>query len=474
MNAEQPVVDRRAGPSGSAAPGWWIVAARELTDLWFGGKGPLILVLFSVLLGLVCFVFATNVELALFTSKELMWMLLQMAYMAGAVIGIGTGADCFSGERDRETLEGLLLTPTSRQQIVVGKFLAAFSLWPACAAISVPYFVQLTPDTEILMITLLWGGVCGTLLAVGMTGLGMIVSALSNSNKVSMSMSLAIFLIFFLPAQFRGAAQRGAVARFVLRANPLAAVDVFTEKLIVNFRTLSEFGNYLLSPVVFAVLVLGVLFLVVGPGLRLDGGIARLFRLRRARVVAAASGVGLVMLLAALPTMAAQEPVPTAPQPRLAISINMGSKQAEAGDKFDFETVVTNSDAQTVSNVVVAMNIVNLSQGEAVDPEDWSPERTQYIEELAPGQSTTLSWTVHSVFSGKYLVYMVVIPKPAGPTATSQPVASNGIHLTITGVTRVNPGGMLPIALATTGGLSLGAVGLHWLRRRGIESGGSR
>ena len=77
------------------------------------------------------------------------------------------------------------------------------------------------------------------------------------------------------------------------------------------------------------------------------------------------------------------------------------------------------------------------------------------------------------MFAGKYLVYMVVIPKPAGTKATSQPVASNGIHLTIKGVARVNPGGMLPVALATTGGLSLGAVGLHWFRRRGIDTGGS-
>ncbi|PYN59750.1 MAG: hypothetical protein DMD90_28330 [Candidatus Rokuibacteriota bacterium] len=473
-SAKQHVVERRAGPSGSAAPGWWVVAARELTDLWLGGKGPVILVLFSVLLGLVCFVFATNVELALFTPKELMWMLLQMAYMAGAVIGIGMGADCFSGERDRETLEGLLLTPTRRTQIVVGKFLAAFSLWPACAAISVLYFVKLTPDNEILMITLLWGGVCGTLLAVGMTGLGMIVSALSNSNKVSMSVSLAIFLIFLLPAQFRGAAQKGAVGKFVQWANPLAAVDEFTEKLIVNLRTLQEYGNYLVPPIVFTVLVLGVLFLIVGPGLRLDGGVPPLFRWRRGRAAAAAAAAGLMVLLAALPTMAAQQPASTAAQPPLQISISMDYKQAEAGDKFDFDTVVTNAATQKVSNVVVAMNIVNLSKGEAVDPEDWSPERTQYIEDLQPGQSTTLSWKVHSVFAGNYLVYMAVIPKPAGPKDTIQPVASNAIHLTIKGVARVNPGGMMPVALATTGGLSLGAFGLHWFRRRGIDIGGSR
>ena len=210
------------------------------------------------------------------------------------------------------------------------------------------------------MITLLWGGVCGTLLAVGMTGLGMIVSALSNSNKVSMSVSLAMFLIVLLPAQFRGAAQKGAVAKFVQWANPLAAVDEFTEKLIVNLRTLNEFGNWLVPPIVFTVLVLGVLFLIVGPGLRLDGGMPRLFRWRRGRAVGAAAAAGLMVLLAALPTMAAQQPASTAAQPPLQISINMDYKQAEAGDKFDFDTVVTNAATQKVSNVVVAMNIVNL------------------------------------------------------------------------------------------------------------------
>lgn len=474
MNATPHVIEGRARSSGSTAPGWWVVAARELTDLWFGGKGPIILVLYSILLGLVCFVFATNVELALFTPKELAWMLLQVAYMAGAIIGLGLGSDCFSGERDRDSLEGLLLTPVSRTQIAVGKFLAAFSLWPACAAVSVPYFVQLTPEQEIFNLIVLWGGVCGTLLAAGMTGLGMIVSAVSSSNKVSMSTSLGIFLLFLLPAQFKGAAQKGAVGKWVQWANPIAAVDEFTEKLIVNLRTLDEYGSWLLPPVAFTVLVLGLLFLVVGPRLRLEGGMSPLFRWRRGRVVAASTAGGLVVLLAALPTLAAQPPAPPAAQPPLQISLNLEYKKADAGDKFGFETVVTNRGAEKLSDVIVAMNIVNISKGEAVDPEDWSPERTQYIEDLEPGQAVPLSWIVHSVFGGKYLVYMTVITKPASPEATTQPVASRAVHLTVTSVARVNPGGVLPIALGTTGGLSLGAFGLHWVRRRRLAAGSSR
>ena len=472
MNARQQEAERRAGPADSMVPGWWIVASRELTDLWFGGKGPLLLVIFSLVLALVSYVFASNVEIALFTPKELMWMLLQVCYMSGALIGLVLGAECFSGERDRETLEGLLLTPTRRTHIVLGKFLAAFSVWPLCAALAVPFFVQLSPEAEILRITLFWGAVTGTLLSAGMIALGMIVSAWSSSNRVSFSVSLTIFLIFLIPSQFRGAAQKGTIGKFVQWANPLAATDEFTEKLIVNLRTYDEYASWIMSDVVFCALTLGVLFFIVGPGLHLDAGMSRLFRLRPGRAAAAAAC--LAVLLAAAPTLAAQQPASTAAEAPLKISLNMDYREAEAGDKFEFETVITNPGTQKVSSVVVAMNIVNMSKGEAVDPEDWSPERTQYIQDLGPGESTTLTWKVHSVFGGKYMVYIVGIPKPAGPKQTSMPSASNGIHLTIKPVARVNPGGMLPVALTTTSGASVAALGLWWARRRGLDRGDSQ
>jgi hypothetical protein len=300
-----------------------------------------------------------------------------------------------------------------------------------------------------------------------MIGLGMIVSALSNSNRVSMTASLAIYLVMLAPSQFTGAAQKGDVAKFVQWLDPIAAVDEFTEKLIVNMRTLHEVQTYLTPILGFAVLVLALLFLVVGPRLRLDGQMA--FRWRRRPVAAAA---GLVLLLAAWPTLAASAPAP-APPP-LEISINQQYKQATAGDKIEFETVVTNPGPEKVSNVVVALNVLNIPKGEAIDPEDWSPERTQYIEEIEPGASVPLQWTVYAVFRGKYLVYMTVVQKPAGPQATVRPVASSGINLTIQTDTSMNPGGTLPVALATTGGLSLGACGLRWVRRRRIDAGSAR
>jgi hypothetical protein len=109
-----------------------------------------------------------------------------------------------------------------------------------------------------------------------------------------------------------------------------------------------------------------------------------------------------------------------------------------------------------------------------VDPEDWSPQRTQYLETLAPGQSSTLSWRVNAILDGDYLIYMVVIPEPSGADATSLPVASSGIHLTVTKFTKLNPRGVLPYAIGGPLILGLGIVYLLRRRRQDIDTGSTK
>ena len=52
-SAHQYVAERRSAPSRSGAPGWWVVATRELKDVWFGGKGPKVRAL-QMYLGIKC------------------------------------------------------------------------------------------------------------------------------------------------------------------------------------------------------------------------------------------------------------------------------------------------------------------------------------------------------------------------------------------------------------------------------------
>ena len=157
-------------------------------------------------------------------------------------------------------------------------------------------------------------------------------------------------------------------------------------------------------------------------------------------------------------------------RPPLQISIDVGAKVVQAGTPIFYNTVLTNNGTAASPPLIVAMNITNIdAKGEIVDPEDWSPERTQYTESVAAGQSVKLSWRVNAILDGDYMVYMVAIPTPSSKETTSQPVASSGIHLTVTPFTKLNPGGVLPYAIG--GPVVLGLMIFFVYRHRRRKTG---
>src|SRR3954451_3705578 len=123
----------------AASPAWIVVAVQELRDLWLGGKGLLLSLVFSGLLSVLSYLVATNQALNFLEQRESVNLTLQVAIAVGALLALLAGADAISGERERGSLESLLLTPVSRLDFTAGKLLAALSLWLAAFAITIPY-----------------------------------------------------------------------------------------------------------------------------------------------------------------------------------------------------------------------------------------------------------------------------------------------------------------------------------------------
>jgi len=256
--------------SKSARPAWLLVLIRELTDLWVGGKALVLVFIYTVFLGVITYVIASNSELSLIPPKEMVYETIKNVMAVSLFIGLIIGADSLSGERERNTLESLLLTPASRRQIVIGKFLAAVTFWPAAFVIAIPTFKLLSQGDEIFGQGLFWGGLLGTVMVFAYVGLGMLVSYWSNSNKTSYFVSLGIYILFLVPAQLPGTAQTGVMGQFLQWINPIAAVNHFLSKILVNNIKFSEFWTWIEAPIVFCALILGTLFLYAAPGLRLE------------------------------------------------------------------------------------------------------------------------------------------------------------------------------------------------------------
>lgn len=460
-------------PAGPVTPTWWVVFKKELGDLWIGGRALQLTVAYTIVLGIYTYITARDSTLSLVPPKEMVYELTKAAMVACVFVGLIIGADSLSGERERATLEGLLLTPTSRRQIVIGKFLAAASPGPAALAITIPYMRVLSQGDEVFAQAVLWGAGLACVLTFAFTALAMFVGFWCNSNKTSLFVSLCLYLLFLLPTQLPGHAQGGTMGLFGQWINPLAAPRYFLASLLVNNWTLARAWSWLLSPLGFAVLMFGLLFWYAGPDLRLEAGKTRRILGPRARATVA---ILLVSLLSfATPAWAlSQEPAPPAQmaETQLQVSIDVTAKTVRAGTPLMYNTVVTNNGTTATPPLIVAMNIINLNKsGDVVDPEDWSPQRTQYADPIGPGQSATLNWRINAILDGNYMVYMVAIPAPGGAESTSHPVTSPGIHLIVTKYTRLNPGGVLPYAIGGPVLLGLIIFFVYRQRHRQIDAG---
>ena len=288
MSNLQNVSDRRNVSSGTGSPVWWLVCKEELSELWLGGRVLNLLILFSVLLSITAYLLATNNELSLTPPALMELIAVQGTITFGLFIGLIIASESISGERERTTLESLLLTPSSRRQLVAGKYLAALSVWPAALVLSIPYMVTLAQGDPIVVPALLWGALLGTVLAAIFTALGMVVSIWSSSNKVSLFVSLLIYVLCLLPSQLPGQVQATPALTAIRVIDPVEATNQLLQKILANSDPqvgtgvdpvpLSAIGVYFAGLAVVGALIVGLLFIFVAPRLHLEGGRASIIR----------------------------------------------------------------------------------------------------------------------------------------------------------------------------------------------------
>jgi ABC-2 type transport system permease protein len=225
-----------------------IVARQEVRDHWLGGRALGLLFAFSLLLGAMTYLTATNSLLNFLEQRESVNLTLQVAVAVGALLVLLTTADAFSG-----TLESLLLAPARRVDLVVGKGLAALTIWPAAFLVSIPYIWFLARGVGIVGVALAGGFLVGSLLALFLAGLGLFISSLSGSNRVSLSVSLFLLLALFAPTQLPSGAQQGWAGDLFIRIDPFSSGLHYLGKIVVDGHGAGQDASWLVSPVVAAV-----------------------------------------------------------------------------------------------------------------------------------------------------------------------------------------------------------------------------
>src|SRR5215218_8381548 len=259
--------------AGECQPGWLVVAQQECRDLWTSGRGLILLFLFSVLLSAVTYLTSTNQALNFLEQRESVNLVLQLAVAVGVLVTLVVSADAISGERERGTLESLLITPVSRRSIIAGKLIAALTMWFATFLATVPYVWVLARGVGILSEALALGFCVGTLVAVGLGSIGLLISGVCNSNKTSIAASIFLLLILFAPTQLPSGLPQGWFFEVLLRANPVASALAYISSMLVEGHSWTQDLSYLITPLLTAIIA-GSALIFAGPQLvRLTRGV---------------------------------------------------------------------------------------------------------------------------------------------------------------------------------------------------------
>lgn len=90
------------------------------------------------------------------------------------------------------------------------------------------------------------------------------------------------------------------------------------------------------------------------------------------------------------------------------MQISQKSAALTAGEWVEFSTVLRNDGATATPPLAAHLSIAAVDEGRHVDPEDWSPQRTQYLPPLQPGESVQLTWKLHALFEGVFVSFITV------------------------------------------------------------------
>lgn len=193
--------------------------------LYLAGCG--VLSIFSLLL-------VSNTELSLLDNAQAVYMMSAIIIALALLITVIRGSDGFAGERERETLEILLITPVSPAEVAIAKLMGQIFSWLVVFVLSIPYLWAVGSTGQNLISALIYLLIAGTLLVVIFGGFSLALSARMKTFKGALSIGLTAFLLSGSPILLGPSLRQSTVGRFIDLINPFADALNMLDSVVVD------------------------------------------------------------------------------------------------------------------------------------------------------------------------------------------------------------------------------------------------
>ena len=154
--------------------------------------------------------------------------------------------------------------------------------------------------------------------------------------------------------------------------------------------------------------------------------------------------VSLVTFVAALLTVLLQVAASAQITGTVDVTVHPTTEQVVLGESFEIDIDITNNGTGATPPLVIHIDITDPTSDSSVDPEDWTSTLSKTTGVIEAGQTHSVTWSLQPISPGTYSIYAVAL-SPGIDNST----ISNIVTIEVADQRSLNPGGILPVALAT-------------------------
>lgn len=232
---------------------------KELFEDFLAARGAFLLLVASVVLSVFSLLLVSNTELSLLDNAQAVYLMTAIILTLASLMAIVRGSDGFAGERDRETLEALLLAPVTGQGVAAAKLVGILLSWLVLFALSIPYLWAVGSRGQNLGPAIGYLAITGTLLVITFAGLTLVLSAKMKTFKGVLSMGLTLLLFSASPVLLGPSLRQSTVGQMMDFVNPFADALNTLDSVVIDGQKMVFQLLRLSIMIIYSVSVLGLL-----------------------------------------------------------------------------------------------------------------------------------------------------------------------------------------------------------------------
>jgi ABC-type transport system involved in multi-copper enzyme maturation permease subunit len=207
---------------------------KECAENFLVFRAALMFIVACVLMSVFSVLLISNTELSLLDNAQAIYMLTTIILIVGSLLALVQGSDAFAGERERDTLEVLLISPVNGRQVSMVKLFNTLFSWLVLFVLSLPYMWAIGGKSSNLISSIVALFVTGTLCVSIIGGLALILSLRSHTLKGSLLPGMTIFLLLISPVALGPGLRNNVIGRIVDNIDPLMGAINTLDSVIID------------------------------------------------------------------------------------------------------------------------------------------------------------------------------------------------------------------------------------------------